>query len=96
MRFRDFALVEDAFDAMAAHLGKDKKGPGRWPVKDPEKQSGEVVKGLKGSIHKADQNYTGKGYSPKDDHSRRGVTQDPTLSLPDAGKHGGTYSNRIR
>jgi hypothetical protein len=96
MRFKDFALVEDAFDAMAAHLGKDKKGPGRWPVKDPEKQSGEVVKGAKGSIHKADKNYTGKGYFPGEDHSRRGVGPDPTLSLPDGGKLGGSYSNRIR
>jgi len=100
MKFKDFALNEGSFEDMIADLSSDKKkGPGRWPVKDelPKKASGTVVKGPGGTtVHRADKNYSGKGYSPKDDYSTRGVGVDPTLSLPSGGKQGGSYSSRIR
>jgi len=98
MKFKDFALNEGSFEDMIADLSSDKKkGPGRWPVKDapPEKASGTVTKTSPTStVHRADKNYSGKGYSPKGDYSWRGVGPDPSLSLPSGGKQGGSYSSR--
>lgn len=95
MKFDDFSpLNEGSFDDMVAQLGNLQKGPGRWPAKDPEPSKSKVVRTPGATIHKADKNYSGKGYAPHADSKWRGANADPHLSLPAGGKMGGSHTTR--